>query len=87
MSQGKQRSRKYIFIWKGGNRETSLPRWFSAKTGRQFIAITGNDDMTVDQFFGSFGAKNGSTYWQDGLLLKAVQQPYTVLLIDEITRN
>ena len=76
-----------IFLYgKAGTGKTSLPRWFSAKTGRQFIAITGNDDLTVDQFFGSFGAKNGSTYWQDGLLLKAVQQPYTVLLIDEITR-
>lgn len=76
-----------IFLYgKAGTGKTSLPRWFCAKTGRQFIAITGNDDLTVDQFFGSFGAKNGSTYWQDGLLLKAVQQPYTVLLIDEITR-
>lgn len=76
-----------IFLYgKAGTGKTSLPRWFCAKTGRQFVAITGNDDLTVDQFFGSFGAKNGSTYWQDGLLLKAVQQPYTVLLIDEITR-
>jgi len=81
------RTPENIFLYgKAGTGKTSLPRWFSAKTGRQFIAITGNDDLTVDQFFGSFGAKNGSTYWQDGLLLKAVQQPYTVLLIDEITR-
>lgn len=76
-----------IFLYgKAGTGKTSLPRWFCAKTGRQFIAITGNADLSIDQFFGSFGAKNGSTYWQDGLLLKAVKQPYTVLLIDEIAR-
>tara|TARA_B100001248_G_scaffold80626_1_gene58518 strand:+ start:14567 stop:16045 length:1479 start_codon:yes stop_codon:yes gene_type:complete len=81
------RMAEHVWLYgKAGTGKTSLPRWFSAKTGRQFIAITGNDDMTTDQFFGSFGAVNGSTYWNDGLLLKAIQQPYTVLLIDEISR-
>lgn len=76
-------------VWlfgKAGTGKTSLPRWFCAKTGRQFVAITGNDDLTTDQFFGTTGATNGSTYWQDGLFIRAIRQPYTVLLIDEITR-
>lgn len=76
-------------IWlygKAGTGKTSMPRWFSAKTGRQFVAITGNDDLTTDQFFGTTGATSGTTYWQDGLFIRAIRQPYTVLLIDEITR-
>ena len=75
-----------LFFGPAGTGKSSLPRYFAGQTGRSFWNITVSDDTTVDDFFGGFQVRGGTTYWSDGLLLKAVRQPYAVVLIDEVSR-
>lgn len=75
-----------LFFGPAGTGKSSLPRYFAGQTGRSFWNITVSDDTTVDDFFGGFQVRGGTTYWSDGLLLKAVRQPRAVILIDEVSR-
>jgi MoxR-like ATPase len=75
-----------LFFGPAGTGKSSLPRYFAAQTGRSFWNITVSDDTTVDDFFGGFQVRGGTTYWSDGLLLKAVRQEFAVILIDEVSR-
>jgi MoxR-like ATPase len=39
----------------------------------------------VEKLVGGPGLRNGATIWEDGSLIKAMRQPGTVILIDELT--
>ena len=74
----------HVFLFgPAGTGKSSWPRYWAGMTGRSFWPMAISDDTTVDEFFGSMAARGGSTYWQDGLFLKACRQPYAVILIDE----
>jgi len=74
----------HVFLFgPAGTGKSSWPRYWAGMTGRSFWPMAISDDTTVDEFFGSMAARGGTTYWQDGLFLKACRQPYAVILIDE----
>ena len=78
--------RNMFFFGPAGTGKTSMPRYFAGQTGRSFWPITLCDDTTVDDFIGGLQSQGGSTYWSDGVLIKAIRQPHAVVLIDEVSR-
>ena len=78
--------RNMFFFGPAGTGKTSMPRYFAGQTGRSFWPITLCDDTTVDDFIGGLQSQGGSTYWSDGVLIKAIRQPHAVILIDEVSR-
>ena len=75
-----------LFFGPAGTGKTSMPRYFAGQTGRSFWPITVSDDTTIMDFFGGFQSQGGTTYWSDGILLKAARQPHAIILIDEVSR-
>jgi len=68
-----------------GSGKTTTPEQFAAYTGRPFVKIAFTKQTEVNELVGNPGAKDGSTYWEDGALIAAIRRPGTVILIDEPT--
>ena len=74
----------HVFLFgPAGTGKSSMPRFWAGMTGRSFWPLAISDDTTVDDFFGGFQSQGGTTYWSDGVFLKACRQPHAVILIDE----
>ena len=68
-----------------GTGKSTLPQQAAASLGRPFVKIGMTRQTEVEALVGGMGLINGATIWQDGALVKAMRQPGTVILIDELT--
>lgn len=69
----------------GGSGKTTLPQQFCAYTGRPFVKINFTRNSHIDDMVGGQGVTNGTSGWQDGVLIQAMKRPGTVILLDEIS--
>jgi MoxR-like ATPase len=75
----------------GGSGKSSMPKQFAAFTGRPFVKINFTRQTNVEDLVGGQTLVPGPTpgtmvsQWQDGILVKAMKRPGTVILLDEIT--
>ena len=68
-----------------GAGKSTLPQHIAAMTGRPFVRIGFTGQTEVELLVGSVGLHNGSTHWVDGSLVKAMREPGTIILLDELT--
>ena len=68
-----------------GTGKSTMPEQASAATGRPFVKIGMTRQTEVEALVGGMGLRNGATVWEDGVLVKAMRSPGTVILIDELT--
>lgn len=66
--------------------KTELAQQFAAVTHRPFYETNAAFFREPRDFFGSKGAKNGTTYWKKSEIVRALQTPHCVVLLDEINR-
>lgn len=74
-----RRGRSVMLYGPRGTGKTSLARQFAAKTGRPFVRIQCTDTTEAAQLIGMTTPQG----WQDGVLLRAIRRPATVVLVDE----
>lgn len=72
-----------LLIGETGVGKTSAVRFVAAKTGNNLRRVNVNGSMTAEDFVGQVLAKDGSTYWKDGVLTEAMRKGYWIV-IDEI---
>lgn len=67
-----------------GTGKTSFGEQVAARTGRPFVRISCHQDTSAASIMGGFLPDGqGGFRWSDGVLLKAIRRPGTVVLIDE----
>ena len=67
-----------------GTGKTSWAEQVAARTGRPFVRISCHQDTSASALLGGFMSDGqGGFRWNDGVLLKAIRRPGTVVLIDE----
>lgn len=67
-----------------GTGKTTWAEQVAALTGRPFVRISCHSDTTAGTLVGGFVSDGqGGFRWGDGILLKAIRRPGTVVLIDE----
>jgi len=69
----------------GGSGKTSMPKEIAARTGRPYVKISFSRNSHADDMIGGKGMENGSTQWEDGVLIAAMKRPYTVIAFDEVS--
>jgi MoxR-like ATPase len=68
-----------------GTGKSTMPAQACSILGRPFVKIGMTRQTEVESLVGGMGMHNSSTIWEDGVLTKAMRQPGTVILIDELT--
>lgn len=66
--------------------KTEMAQQFAAMTRRPFYETNAAFFREPRDFFGSKGARNGTTYWKKSEIVRALQTPNCVVLLDEINR-
>ena len=66
--------------------KTEMAQQFAAMTRRPFYETNAAFFREPRDFFGSKGARNGTTYWKKSEIVRALQTPHCVVLLDEINR-
>ena len=77
-------------VWLSGEKgtgKTTLAQDFAAVTKRPFFRIQHSKTMEAQELIGGLQIPDGTSSWQDGLLLQAIKTPYAVILLDEPTVN
>jgi MoxR-like ATPase len=62
-----------------------MPYYACAITGRPIVRIGFTRQTDVESLIGGMALRNGSTVWEDGVLISAMRQPGMVILLDELT--
>jgi cobaltochelatase CobS len=65
--------------------KSSLVEYFCAITNRPFYRFNYNGTMDASSLLGTQSARDGSTYWHDGMITEAIKVPFAVVLHDEWT--
>lgn len=74
------------WLWgPAGSGKSTLPQEAAATLGRPFVKIGMTRQTEVESLIGGMALRNGATVWEDGALIKAMRQPGTIILIDELT--
>ena len=78
-----------VILWgEKGTGKTSFVKELAARTGRPFFCVSFYREMGPADLLGSFQiAPDGTTFWKDGALLKAIRTPNCVVLLDEFFRG
>jgi cobaltochelatase CobS len=63
--------------------KSSIVKYFSALTGRPFIRIDFQEDMSQDELFGNQSASEGTTKYHFGQIPQAMRTPHALILFDE----
>jgi len=66
--------------------KSELAQQFAARTKRPFFETNAAFFREPRDFFGSKGARNGSTFWKKSEVIRALETPNCVVLLDEINR-
>jgi cobaltochelatase CobS len=82
---GMERSTNIWLTGPAGTGKSTLPEQAAATLGRPFVKIGMTRQTEVEALIGGMALRNGATVWEDGALIKAMRQPGTVILIDELT--
>lgn len=72
-----------LLIGETGTGKTTLVNEFAKEQGKILHRVSVNGSMGVDEILGKWLAKDGSTYWIDGILTKAVREGHWVIF-DEL---
>ena len=72
-----------LLIGETGTGKTSLVSAIAKKQGKELIRVSVNGSTGVEEIIGKYLAKNGSTVWQDGILIRAMRHGHWVIF-DEI---
>lgn len=76
-------SRPALLIGETGTGKTSLLREIANLKKKKLVRVSVNGSMGIEEIIGKHLAKDGSTYWQDGVLTEAVRTGNWVVF-DEI---
>jgi nitric oxide reductase NorQ protein len=68
-----------------GTGKSSIPRWIAGKLGRPYFQITFHAETSSAELFGFHAPSGDGLTWQQGDLLKAIQTPFAVLDLSEIS--
>lgn len=63
--------------------KSSIVKYFAAITGRPFIRIDFQEDMSQDELFGNQSASGGTTTYHFGQIPQAMRTPHAMILFDE----
>lgn len=80
--------RKPRNVWLAGPAgagKTTMPEQIAARAKRPFLRIAFQRAVEPADLIGGNGLVAGATVWVDGVLTRAIRQPGTVILLDEIT--
>lgn len=66
--------------------KSELAQQFAALSSRPFYETNAAFFREPRDFFGSKGARAGTTYWKKSEIVRALQTPHCVVLLDEINR-
>lgn len=72
-----------LLVGETGTGKTSMVYSVAEKLDKEVLRFNLNGQTSSDEFVGKYLAKDGNTYWQDGVLLQAMRKG-KVLLVDEI---
>jgi MoxR-like ATPase len=80
-----ERGTNFWLAGPAGTGKSTLPEQLAAAVGRPFVKIGMTRQTEVESLVGGMGLRNGATVWEDGVLVRAMRQPGTIILIDELT--
>ena len=66
--------------------KSELAQQFAARTNRPFYETNAAFFREPRDFFGTKGARSGSTFWKKSKIVRALETPDCVVLLDEINR-
>lgn len=66
-------SQSALLIGETGTGKTTLLNELAKEVGKKLHRVSVNGNMGIDEILGKYLAKDGSTYWVDGILTKAVR--------------
>jgi MoxR-like ATPase len=79
------RGRNAMVYGPAGTGKTEFAMQLAAVYRRPFVRISCDDQTEAATLIGTPAFKDGSSFWQDGQLAKAIRKPGTIILIDEPT--
>jgi MoxR-like ATPase len=68
-----------------GTGKSTMPQQAAALLGRPIVKIGLTRQTEVDALVGGMALRNNATIWEDGVLMRAVRCPGTIVLLDELT--
>ncbi len=77
-------------VWLYGHKgtgKTTLVEHLAHKLNRPFTRISHSQFTDALELQGGMGMRDGTTYWQDGALTKAIRIPHNIILIDEPSKS
>lgn len=75
-----------MLIGAHGCGKTEMAKEFAARNGKKFFHTNCAMYREPRDFYGFKGAKSGSTYWRKSDFIQAIEQPNSVILLDEFNR-
>jgi len=67
-----------LLIGEAGTGKTFTPQCYAAKHNLPYLNVSLDNDSCLSELLGQPSARDGSTYWIEGLLVKMIQQPCVV---------
>ena len=77
-----------INTWLGGERSTGKTEFVTQlanRLGRKLYRINFDEAMERAEFIGGDSVKDGTVFWREGILTKAIQHEGSIVLLDELS--
>jgi MoxR-like ATPase len=80
-----KRGRNVWLAGPAGTGKTEFVKNLCAGLGRAFVRVSFDSGAERYEFLGGERVKNGSTFYQEGVVLRGIQRPGAVILLDEVS--